>query len=150
MTSHVTASKASDFSMKYGIARVALLLTSQSGRDYIFATELPAGPRAALGIDRSAIVLQWGVALLVSGLICSLLTRYLTDSDSAAPGNVTKACRRRSERPGRSGTCTAPATRLGTSFAISMQWLRESKNSSRGSVSSLPMSRTSCDRRWRD
>lgn len=78
MTSHVTASKASDFSMKYGTARVALLLTSQSGRDYIFATELPAGPRAALGIDRAAIVLQWGVALLVSGLICSLLTRYFT------------------------------------------------------------------------
>jgi two-component system sensor histidine kinase CpxA len=78
MTSHVTASKTSDFSMKYGIARVALLLTGQNGRDYIFATELPAGPRAALGIDRAAIVLQWGVALLVSGLVCSLLTRYLT------------------------------------------------------------------------
>lgn len=78
MTSHVTASKTSDFSMKYGIARVALLLPGQSGRDYIFATELPAGPRAALGIDRAAIILQWGVALLVSGLICSLLTRYFT------------------------------------------------------------------------
>ena len=78
MTSHVTASKASDLNMKYGIARVAFLLRGQSGRDYIFATELPAGPRAALGIDRAAIILQWGVALLVSGLICSLLTRYLT------------------------------------------------------------------------
>lgn len=78
MASHVTALKTSDFSMKYGITRVALMLTGQSGRGYIFATELPAGPRAALGIDRAAIVLQWGVALLVSGLICSLLTRYLT------------------------------------------------------------------------
>jgi two-component system sensor histidine kinase CpxA len=78
MTSHVTASKTSEFSMRYGIARVALTLAGQSGRNYIFATELPAGPRAALGIDRAAIVLQWGVALLVSGLICSLLTRYLT------------------------------------------------------------------------
>ena len=78
MASHVTASKASDFSMRYGIARVALMLTGQSGRVYIFATELPAGPRAALGIDRAAVVLQWGVAFLVSGLICSLLTRYLT------------------------------------------------------------------------
>lgn len=77
MTSHVTASRASDFSMKYGIARAAFMLTGQSGRAYIFATELPAGPRAALGIDRAAVVLQWGVALLVSGLICSLLTRYL-------------------------------------------------------------------------
>lgn len=78
MASHVATSKASEFSMRYGIARVALTLAGQSGRNYIFATELPAGPRAALGIDRSAVVLQWGVALLVSGLICSLLTRYLT------------------------------------------------------------------------
>jgi len=78
MASQVTASNVSDFSMKYGIARVALMLRGQSGRDYIFATELPAGPRAALGINRAAIVLQWGVALFVSGLICSLLTRYLT------------------------------------------------------------------------
>ena len=78
MTSHVAGSKSSDFSMEKGIARVALLLTGQSGRDYIFATELPAGPRAALGISRSAVALQWGVALLVSGLICSLLARYLT------------------------------------------------------------------------
>ena len=78
MTSHVAASNTSDFSMKYGIARVALLLTGPSGRAYIFATELPAGPRAALGINRAALLLQWGVALFVSGLICSLLTRYLT------------------------------------------------------------------------
>ena len=78
MTSHLTASRASDFSMKYGIARAAFVLTGQSGRSYLFATELPAGPRAALGIDRAAVLLQWGVALLVSGLICLLLTRYLT------------------------------------------------------------------------
>jgi len=78
MASHVAASKASEFSMRYGIARVALTLAGQSGRVYVFATELPAGPRAALGIDRTAVVLQWGVAFLVSALICSLLTRYLT------------------------------------------------------------------------
>jgi two-component system sensor histidine kinase CpxA len=78
MASHVQVSRSSDFSMKYGIARAALLLQGQSGRTYIFATELPAGPRAALGINRAALLLQWGVALLVSGLICSLLTRYIT------------------------------------------------------------------------
>jgi two-component system sensor histidine kinase CpxA len=78
MTSHVTASKTSDFSIRYGIARVALTLQGSSGREYIFATELPAGPRAALGINRAAIALQWGVAFLVSGFICYLLTRYLT------------------------------------------------------------------------
>ena len=78
MTSHVTAAKPSNFSMRYGIARVALRLKGSNGHEYIFATELPAGPRAALGINRTAIALQWGVALLVSGFICYLLTRYLT------------------------------------------------------------------------
>lgn len=78
MTAHVAASRASDFNMKYGITRVALPVKGHSGRDYIFATELPAGPRAAFGIHRGAAVLQWGVALFVSGLICYLLTRYLT------------------------------------------------------------------------
>ena len=78
MTSHVVGSGNSDFSMRYGIARVALILNGQSGRHYVFATELPAGPRAALGINRAALLLQWGVALFVSGLICFLMTRYLT------------------------------------------------------------------------
>jgi two-component system sensor histidine kinase CpxA len=78
MTSQVVASHALEFSMKYGLARVALVVSGKGGRNYVFATELPAGPRAALGITRTAAVLQWGVALLVSGLICSLLTRYLT------------------------------------------------------------------------
>jgi two-component system sensor histidine kinase CpxA len=64
--------------MRYGIARVAMRLKGSNGHDYIFATELPAGPRAALGLSRTTIALQWGVALLVSGLICYLLTRYLT------------------------------------------------------------------------
>jgi two-component system sensor histidine kinase CpxA len=78
MISHVTAAKPSNFSMRYGIARVALRLKGSNGHEYIFATELPAGPRAALGINRTTILLQWGVAFLVSGFICYLLTRYLT------------------------------------------------------------------------
>ena len=78
MGSSVIGSQTSAFSMKFGIARVALTLKGKSGREYIFATELPAGPRAVVGMNRSAILLQWGIALLVSGLICSLLTRYLT------------------------------------------------------------------------
>jgi two-component system sensor histidine kinase CpxA len=78
MTSRVTAAKPSNFSMRYGIARVAMRLKGSTGHEYIFATELPAGPRAALGLNRTTIALQWGVALLVSGFICYLLTRYLT------------------------------------------------------------------------
>jgi two-component system sensor histidine kinase CpxA len=78
MTSHLTAAKPSNFSMRHGIARVAIRLKGSNGHDYIFATELPAGPRAALGMNRTSIALQWSVALLVSGLVCYLLTRYLT------------------------------------------------------------------------
>lgn len=78
MTSRVTAAKPSNFSMRYGIARVAMRLKGSNGHEYIFATELPAGPRAALGLNPTTIALQWGVALLVSGFICYLLTRYLT------------------------------------------------------------------------
>src|SRR5579859_5910608 len=78
MVLNVTASKDSDFNVKFGLARVALLVRGETGTSYIFATELPAGPRAAVGINRLAFVLQWGVALLVSGFVCFLLTRYLT------------------------------------------------------------------------
>jgi len=78
MISHVMVLKTSDFSMRYGIARVALRLQGVRGHEYIFVTELPAGPRAALGINQARIALQCGVGFLVSGFICYLLTRYLT------------------------------------------------------------------------
>ena len=77
-TSQVNELNRSVFAIRYGISCVALALQGRDGRKYIFATELPAGPRAAFGIDRSAVVFQWAVALLVSGIICYLLTRYLT------------------------------------------------------------------------
>lgn len=78
MASHVAASGKPDFNMRYGIVRLAMRLQGASGRWYIFATELPAGPRAAFGVNKAAVALQWGMALLVSGIICFLLTRYLT------------------------------------------------------------------------
>jgi two-component system sensor histidine kinase CpxA len=74
----VAASRTPDFTFRYGIARVGMILTATSGRQYIFATELPAGPRAAVGINGAAIALQWGVAVLVSGFVCYLLARYIT------------------------------------------------------------------------
>jgi two-component system, OmpR family, sensor histidine kinase CpxA len=74
----VMDSKKAAFSVRHGITRVALVLRGTSGKQYLFATELPAGPRAASGIDPMAAAMHWGVALLVSGLICYLLTRYLT------------------------------------------------------------------------
>lgn len=78
IVSRVTAADDSAFSMKYGLARVALRVQGKSGRAFIYATELPAGPRAAMGPSHAVIVLRWFVALLVSGFICYLLTRYLT------------------------------------------------------------------------
>jgi two-component system sensor histidine kinase CpxA len=78
MVAQITAAKTSDVRMRYGLIRIALVLHGGSGGEYIFATELPVGPRASLGTNHATILLQWGVALLVSGFICYLLTRYLT------------------------------------------------------------------------
>jgi two-component system sensor histidine kinase CpxA len=75
---HVSASRKYDFSMKGGIAHVAWLLRTTDQRDLVYVTELPAGPRAAFGFTRDSIALRWGLAFLVSGFICYLLTRYLT------------------------------------------------------------------------
>jgi len=58
--------------------RVALQAPGSSGDSYLFATELPAGPRAAFGPNPAGLALHWGVAFLVSGFICYLLTQYLT------------------------------------------------------------------------
>ncbi len=78
MATRVTGLNTSEFGMVFGIARVALILNGNSGRKYIFATELPAGPRAAAGFNRKTFFMQWGVAFLVSGFVCYLLTRYIT------------------------------------------------------------------------
>jgi two-component system, OmpR family, sensor histidine kinase CpxA len=78
MIPRMTAPKTSHFSIKYGIARVAVMLPGSNAREYIFATELPAGPRAAFGINLATIAFRWTVALLVSGFVCYLLARYLT------------------------------------------------------------------------
>ncbi|HYK37490.1 HAMP domain-containing sensor histidine kinase [Alloacidobacterium sp.] len=74
----VAAADNSAFSMKYGLARVALRVQGKNGQTFIYATELPVGPRAAVGLSHAVIALRWCVALLVSGFICYLLTRYLT------------------------------------------------------------------------
>jgi two-component system sensor histidine kinase CpxA len=68
-----------EFGMHHGIARVGLRVEDKSGKSYLFATELPAGPGAVFGTNVLWLVLRWGVAFLVSGFICYLLTRYLTE-----------------------------------------------------------------------
>jgi two-component system sensor histidine kinase CpxA len=61
--------------VKDGIARVALPISSTSGRNYIYAGEIPVG---APGIGKTAIVVRLCLAFFVSFCICYLLTRYLT------------------------------------------------------------------------
>ena len=78
MRSHVATTRSPEFAVKYGLVRVAQILPGGGGPGYIFATELPAGPRAAFGMDRAAVLLRFAVALSVSGFICYLLTLYLT------------------------------------------------------------------------
>src|ERR1051326_7281273 len=77
LVASAAASPSAAFGMRWGIARVSLQMHG-NGRRYIFATELPAGPRAAAGADRHSLALHWLVAFLVSGLICYLLALYLT------------------------------------------------------------------------
>jgi two-component system sensor histidine kinase CpxA len=68
----------SSFGIRYGLVRVAIQVTGTRGVPYMFATELPAGPRVAFGPGPAGLALHWGVALVVSGLICYFLARYLT------------------------------------------------------------------------
>jgi two-component system sensor histidine kinase CpxA len=78
MARRVMGGKTPVLRMRFGIMRAAMMLTGSDGRGYIFATELPWGPRAAFGANHFSFLTEWGVALLVSGCICYLLTRYLT------------------------------------------------------------------------
>ena len=53
-------------------------LRGKSGREYIYAVEALEHRGPPPGIGPSGFLLRWSVAFLVSGLICYLLTRYLT------------------------------------------------------------------------
>jgi two-component system sensor histidine kinase CpxA len=65
------------FRMKAGILYIALPIQGNTGRQYIFATQLPGGPREAVGIGVSAKLIRFGVVLIISGLVCYLLTLYI-------------------------------------------------------------------------
>ena len=74
-----TASDAPSYNVRHNSTRVAVKVRGKSGRQYIYAVEEVTehrGPPPGIGL--SGILLRWSVPLLVSGLICYLLTRYLT------------------------------------------------------------------------
>ena len=66
------------FNVKHNFLRVAVNVRGRSGRQYIYAVETADHHGPPPGIGPFGIVLRWSVPFLVSGLICYLLTRYLT------------------------------------------------------------------------
>jgi two-component system sensor histidine kinase CpxA len=64
--------------MRRGLTRIAVFVAGPDGRTFIYASELLAGPGAAFGMSPEVVLLRAGVAFIVSGLLCYLLTRYLT------------------------------------------------------------------------
>jgi two-component system sensor histidine kinase CpxA len=72
--SRLTVTHTSEVSWRHGSTRIAVRLPGRNGAAYVYATSVPTGPP----LSRVAIVRQWCIALLVSGFICYLLTRYLT------------------------------------------------------------------------
>ena len=61
--------------VREGLARVAVPMQSSSGKQYIYAAEIPTG---APTISGTAIAVRVCVVLFVSFCICYLLARYLT------------------------------------------------------------------------
>jgi len=79
VAAHVVQTGQPEFELKPRLAYNAQLGTGPSGRHYVLVTEMPrAGPFFALRATTSTQVLRWLLAILISGLICYLLTRYLT------------------------------------------------------------------------
>ena len=79
VAANVVESGHSQFEIKPHLAYSAQLGTGPSGRHYVLVTEMPrAGPFFALRATTSTQVLRWLLAILISGVICYLLTRYLT------------------------------------------------------------------------
>jgi two-component system sensor histidine kinase CpxA len=63
---------------RHGFARVVVKLRGKSGREYVYAVEAAERRGPPSGIGLLGVALRWSVTLLVSGIICYLLTRYLT------------------------------------------------------------------------
>jgi two-component system, OmpR family, sensor histidine kinase CpxA len=78
LAAQVAKGEPSAYAMRRGLARVAIQIRRPGGHAYIYASDLLAGPRAAFGLNRGVVLLRAGLALLVSGLVCYFLTRYLT------------------------------------------------------------------------
>ena len=78
VVAHAPASGDPALASRHGFARVAVKLQGRSGREYIYAVGAAERRGPPSGISLLGVALRWSVTLLVSGIICYLLTRYLT------------------------------------------------------------------------
>jgi len=78
VVAYAPASGDAAFAYRHGFSRVVVKLQGKSGRQYLYAVEAAERRGPPAGIGPLGVVLRWSVSLLVSGLICYLLTRYLT------------------------------------------------------------------------
>jgi hypothetical protein len=69
LAAHVAKGEPITHEMRRGLVRTAVTIRGSDGHSYIYASELLAGPRAALGLNPGIVLLRAGLALLVSGLV---------------------------------------------------------------------------------
>jgi two-component system, OmpR family, sensor histidine kinase CpxA len=78
LSTRATASDLPTFSGRHNLVRVAIKITGKSGHQYVYALESMERHGPPPGITPAGIALRWSIPILVCGLICYLLTRYLT------------------------------------------------------------------------
>jgi len=79
LAEHVIQTGQPEFLIRPRVAYNVQLGSGPSGRHYLLVTEMPrAGPFFAFRATTSTQVLRWTLAILISGVICYLLTRYIT------------------------------------------------------------------------
>lgn len=78
LAAHSAHSDEVEFIIQPTTAWAACHAFGPSGHMYVFVAEVPRGPWGGFRPTGPSQALRWTLALLVSGLICYLLTRYLT------------------------------------------------------------------------
>ncbi len=78
LASEVGLSDQPEFSVHAGSAYAAQRASGPTGRSYIFVAEMPRGPIGAFRPSAKFQALRFLIAVLLSGIICYLLARYLT------------------------------------------------------------------------
>ncbi len=75
---HAPSGDEPEFEIHPGTAVASQRATGPSGRTYIFVAEMPRGPVGAFRPNTNRQLQRLFLAVVISGIICYLLTRYLT------------------------------------------------------------------------